>query len=238
MPFVQSRDHDREGATVYDVLGSLLPLALAVSLSPFPIIVTVLMLLAPRAKLNSLAFLLGWITAVVVVVTALTLVSKALEEPSPDDPNPTAGIIRIVLGVGLLFLAFRKWNTRPAPEADIPLPSWMSSIDNTTPGRSLVTGLLLAGANPKNLLVTAGAAVTIGTGGLTTSQLIGAIAFYTAIASITVLLPVVGYAIFHERMTAPLESIRDWLVPNNSVLMGVLLLVFGFVVIGNGISSF
>ena len=49
---------------MYEVLGNLLPLALAVSLSPIPIIATVLMLLAPRAKLNSVIFLIGWIVAI------------------------------------------------------------------------------------------------------------------------------------------------------------------------------
>lgn len=223
---------------MYEVLGSLLPLALAVSLSPFPIIATVLMLLAPRARINSVIFLLGWILAVTVVVTVLTVVSTYIEQSNPDAPNPAAGVVRIVLGAGLLFLALRKWQKRPARGAEVELPAWMSSIDQTTPGRSFSIGLLLAGANPKNLLLTAAAAVSIGTGDLTQGQAIGAIAFYVAVASITVVLPVLGYAFFHQRMTAPLETIRDWLVQNESVLMGVLLLVFGFVVIGNGISSF
>jgi hypothetical protein len=39
-------------------------------------------------------------------------------------------------------------------------------------------------------------------------------------------------------MTGPLESLRGWLVHNNSTVMAVLLLVIGFVLIGKGIASF
>lgn len=223
---------------MYEVLGNLLPLALAVSLSPIPIIATVLMLLAPRAKLNSVIFLIGWIVAIIVVTSVFTLVATTFEMSDSDDPNPTAGVIRILLGVGLLALSYRKWTSKPTPGDDIPLPTWMSSIERSTPGRSLATGLLLAGVNPKNLLLIAGAAVSIGTGGLSTQETIATIAIFTFLASFTVLLPVVAYAFFHERMDAPLISVRDWLVRNDSLLMGLLLLIFGFVLIGNGISSF
>ena len=46
------------------VIGEILPLAIAVAISPIPIIAAVLMLLSPRARVTSVAFLLGWILGV------------------------------------------------------------------------------------------------------------------------------------------------------------------------------
>ncbi|WP_279325127.1 hypothetical protein [Arthrobacter glacialis] len=39
-------------------------------------------------------------------------------------------------------------------------------------------------------------------------------------------------------MAVPLASLRGWLRTNHSVMTGLLLLVFGFILIGNGIGSF
>ena len=39
-------------------------------------------------------------------------------------------------------------------------------------------------------------------------------------------------------MAAPLDSLRAWLVHNNSTVMAVLLLVIGVVLVGKGIGSY
>jgi hypothetical protein len=50
-----------------DVIGDLLPSALAVALSPVPIIAVVLALGAPNARTAGPSFALGWITGLVAV---------------------------------------------------------------------------------------------------------------------------------------------------------------------------
>jgi len=42
-------------------IGSVLPLALGVALSPIPIVAVVLMLTPPRGKINGPAFVVGWL---------------------------------------------------------------------------------------------------------------------------------------------------------------------------------
>lgn len=223
---------------MYEVIGSLIPLGLAVSLSPFPIIATILMLLSDRAKSNGVAFLLGWILAVTVVTAVVTLLAKAIELSDPESSRPIAGVLRILLGVVMLGLAWRKWRTRPAVGEIPAAPEWMSSIASAAPSRSFVTGLALAGANPKNLIITAGAAVAIGTGGLSTGEIIWAIITFVLIASVSIIVPVLAFAFAAHRLDAPLRAIETWLLENNWILMGVLLLIVGFVLIGNGIDSF
>lgn len=102
----------------------------------------------------------------------------------------------------------------------------------------MATGLLLGGANPKNLAISAGAAITIGTSYLNPAEVVWAIAIFTVIASSTVIVPVVAFAFAAHRLDTPLRSLEEWLLRNNTVMMGTLMLIFGFVLIGNGIGSF
>jgi len=50
--------------------------------------------------------------------------------------------------------------------------------------------------------------------------------------------PVIAYLAAADRMAEPLETLRGWLVRENTVVMAVLLLVIGVVLIGKGIGSF
>ena len=48
-------------------IGGTLPLAVGITLSPFPIIAVVLMLTTPRARRNGPAFVTGWLIGLAVV---------------------------------------------------------------------------------------------------------------------------------------------------------------------------
>jgi hypothetical protein len=219
------------------VIGAILPLAIGIAVSPIPIIAAILMLLSPKAKGTSVGFLLGWVLGIAVSVTLFTLLSAVL--PSRDgSESPIHAIIQIVLGAALVFLALRRWRSRPKPGEEAPLPKWMSAIDSMTAGRALGLGFVLAAVNPKNLLLGASAGVTIGAAGLDTGSTAIVIVVFTLIAAASVLIPVIAFLIASKRMAGPLESLRTWLVHNNAAIMAVLLLVIGFVVIGKGIAGF
>lgn len=48
----------------------------------------------------------------------------------------------------------------------------------------------------------------------------------------------VGYLAARDRMAAPLDRSRAWLIQNNAAVMAVLLLVIGTVLLGKGIAGF
>ena len=221
------------------VVGEILPLALGVAISPIPVIAAILMLLSPRAKGTGVAFMLGWIVGIVVAVTAFTLLSSALPTNDSDAANPTAGWIKIGLGALLLLLAANQWHGRPAAGADPALPGWMKAIDEMTPVKGGGFGFLLSAVNPKNLIMAAGAGVTIGgaSAGLDAGSEALAIAVFTVIASASVAVPVIAYLVASDRMAGPLESMHRWLVKENSAVMAVLLLVIGVAMIGKGLGD-
>lgn len=219
-------------------IGDILPLALGVAISPVPIIAAILMLLSPRARVTSVGFLLGWVLGIVVAVTVFSLLSALIPTEDGDAPKPVAGTIQLILGALLLFLAVRNWRARPRPGDEPVLPKWMAAIDRIGFFGALGLGLLLSAVNPKNLLLGAGAGVSIGSAALTAGETTVVIAVYTLIAASTVLVPVVAYLFAATRLRGPLDELRLWLTRENSLIMAVLLLVIGVVLIGKGIAAF
>jgi len=78
------------------------------------------MVLSPKAKSMSVAFLVGWIVGLVVAIVVFTLLSSVLGQGDPGAPSRTAGVIKIVLGGLLLLVAARQRRGGP------PSPDWTS----------------------------------------------------------------------------------------------------------------
>ncbi|GAA1933244.1 GAP family protein [Microbacterium aoyamense] len=220
------------------VVGDILPVALGVAISPVPIIAAILMLLSPKARVTSVGFLLGWVLGIVLASTIFTLLASVLPDSGEDESAPVKGVIQLALGALLLLLAVRNWRNRPKPGEEPEMPKWMGAIDSMSFFGAAGLGILLSGVNPKNLLLSASAGVTIGSAALGTGATIGAIAIFTVIAASTVLVPVLAYLLAADRLRGPLDALREWLAKQNALIMAVLLLVLGVVVIGKGIGSF
>jgi len=222
---------------VGSVIGEILPLAVGIAISPIPIIAVILMLLSPRAKGTSVGFMIGWLLGIVIAIIVFTLLSSVIPQHS-EGGSSVAGVIKIVFGVLLLFLALRQWRARPAEGEHASLPKWMSAIDSMTAGKAFGLAFLLAAVNPKNLLLAASAGLIIGGASLGVGQgLALVIIIFVLLAACTVVIPVIGYLIAAARLAGPLDRLRGWLVENNATIMSVLLLVIGAAVIGKGLSS-
>lgn len=213
------------------VIGEILPFAVGVAVSPVPIAAVIVMLFTPRAKTNGPAFLTGWVIGLLIV--GFVVLSVPGMEASSGGPSTTSGVIRGVLGVLLLVVAVRAWRKRPASGETAEAPTWIDAIDGFGMGKSFGMGFLLSAVNPKNLLLVVAAVTTISAAGLSGGDETTALLLFTLIASITVSVPVIGYLIAGERADDVLAAAKDWLIQNNSVVMAVLMLVFGVSLLGD-----
>lgn len=220
------------------VIGDVLPLAVAVLISPIPIIATILMLLAPQARAASVGFLVGWLAGIVVALVAFVALAAVIPEQDDDASQPVAGVVKLLLGVLMLLIAVRQWRGRPREGEEPALPGWMAAIDKMTLTRAVALGFALSALNPKNLLMTASAGVLVGTADLPTTEVVVVVVVFTLVAGASVAVPVVGYLLARDAMSGPLQSLRGWLVHNNATVMAVLLVVIGVTMIGKGIGSF
>lgn len=216
-----------------EAIGAVLGLAVGIAVSPVPIAAVILMLFSSRARSNSVAFMVGWIVGIAAVTTLVVLVPGLQADDS--EPSDTTGWIKLVLGALLLVFALRQWRSRPAPGEHPEPPGWMASVDSLRPAAAFGLGLLLSAVNPKNLLLAAAGGATIGSLALSGGETAAAVAVFTAIAAVTVVVPVVAYLAAGERLDAPLAGAKDWLIHNNSAVMAALFLVFGVSLVGDAV---
>lgn len=215
-----------------EMSADVVPLAIAIAASPFTIIPAILLLFTARARATSLAFLATWLVALAAGATAFVLLASAIEafEKTPTWLSWT----RIVLGAVLIVLGIRQWLARGTPK---PTPAWMHRIESATPRKAVRLAVLLAYANPKVLLLTAAAGLSIGAAELDAAGTAAAIAVFTAVAALSVAVPVLLYAALGERMLGPLTRIRDWLERNNAVVMSIVITAIGVMVLIEGVSG-
>jgi threonine/homoserine/homoserine lactone efflux protein len=220
---------------VLDGIGSLLPLAAGIALSPFPVIAVVLVVSSPGGRTKGLAFLAGWL----VGLGLLTALCVAVLEGTDDSTGSRAVVdwLRLLLGAALVYGAWVKWRSRPAPGVEPALPGWMASIDGMSVAGAGRLGGLLGGVNPKNLAFAVAAGSTIAelveAGG---SQVLAA-AVFVALSSLTVLGLVAARLLAGERADATLDGVRVFMVRNANVITMVVFVILGAMVAGEGLAG-
>jgi hypothetical protein len=213
------------------VIGSILPLAIAVTISPIPIIAEILLLFTKKPVANAASYLAGFIIGVAGVLAILAAIAATI--------NLSAGssILQLVLGALLLVAALRQFRGRPKPGEGASMPKWMNGIAGFAPGKSLIVGVGIGALNPKNIIVGVAAAVAIASASLPAGQEAGVIAVYVLVAVLGVAAPLVVTLAMGEKAQPILDSWKAWLGQNNAVVMTVLFLIFAVVLIGKGIAG-
>lgn len=216
-----------------DAIGQVLPLAVVVALSPAPIIAVIVVLLGADARRRGAALLAGRVVGVVLVVAVFTLFAEAIVLIGV--PVLVEAVLQLVLGLLLVVVGVRKLARRSPAEAEP--PRWMASLEGMSAARAFGFALVLSIVNPKELAM--GAATGLVIGGLIPDPgpalAVGLV--YTVVAVLGVAVPLGAVVLMGERAAPLLTGIRGWLERNNAVLMAILLLVFGAILLGNGLSS-
>jgi len=216
-------------------ISEVLTFAIGVAISPVPIIAVILMLFSERAHVNGPVFLLGWVLALGVVCTLVYLLANHSNPATGSTASDTISWGKIVLGVLFLLLALRNWRNRPRRGTEPEMPKWMGGVDALTPLKALGLGVLLAGVNPKNLILTIGAATGLAQLHLSTTDVVVSLIVFVIVASVTIAGPVLYYLLGGESAKTTLDEMKDWLRLHNGAVMAVLFLVFGVHLIAKGL---
>jgi threonine/homoserine/homoserine lactone efflux protein len=219
-----------------DAIGQLLPSAVAVALSPIPIVAIVLVLDGERARRSGPAFALGWIAGLTIVSVIVVLVAGAVSDPGSDTATGVNWLMAAI-GVAFLAMAAQQWRKRPKSGEAPPMPSWMASISSVTPLRALGLGAALSGANPKNLALTLAASAAIANAELGGGDTAIAIAVFVAVGSITVAGAAGFYLVTPDKAKGPLTAVRTFMSDNNAAIMVVILLILGVKLLGDSLAG-
>jgi threonine/homoserine/homoserine lactone efflux protein len=216
--------------------GEMLPAAMGIALSPFPIIAVVLVLGTVEAVRTGVSFAAGWLLGIGALTGVILLVVASADVPGSNESTMLAWA-RVVAGAAMIAMAGKKWHTRPRT-GDVPvLPHWMERIDGISPASAFRLGAVLGGANPKNLALALSGAASITELGLHGGTKAAAGVIFVALASCTVLGAVAVRAVAGERAVAPLDSVKHFMIDNNNVIMMTVFLLLGANVLGNGLEA-
>ena len=114
-------------------IGQVIPLGIGVALSPLPVIAVILMLNTPRGRVTGPSFLAGWVLALVGLGAVVLLAADEANAGEAGGPSGWVTIVKGVLGVLLILVAWQQWRARPR-EGEVPeLPGWMQKVETFTP---------------------------------------------------------------------------------------------------------
>jgi threonine/homoserine/homoserine lactone efflux protein len=211
--------------------------AVGVAISPTPIIAGILMLFSARARINGPMFLAGWVIAIGFLSALAYFVADAGDAGTDETASDTIAWGRFAVGVFFLLMAAKQWRSRPAPGVQSEMPKWMAGIDSFSPGKAFTLGLLVAGVNPKNLLLSLGAGAALAQVSPTSSEALVAWVIFILVGSVTIAGPVIYYLVGGEKARAALDGMEQWLAVNNAAVMTVLFLFFGVKLIADALPA-
>ena len=218
-------------------VGESITFAVGVAISPLPIVAVLLMLLSQRSGANSVSLAIGWIVGVAVVLAATVAVALAVGVTAHGQVDHGTSTVRLVLGAALVLMGLRRLRAERQHPNPSP-PRWLTTVEQAGPGRAAELGVALAAVNPKNLVLIIGGGLAIAEASASTGARIGAGAIFVALASVTVVLPVVVYAVAKSKAVPILAAWRDWLESHAQATVAVVLVVLGALLVGKGLGGF
>lgn len=214
------------------MMAELIPLALVVALSPLSIIPAVLVLQTARPRPTGLAFMVGWLVGLTVLTMIFVGISGLLGGLG-GKPPVWSSWLRIGIGAALLVFGVFRWITRHSKPHQMP---GTKHVTEAGPGKALVVGGVLTVVNPKVLFMCAAAGLSIGSAGLRVgSGLVAAVLLFVALASCSVALPILAYAVSGDRLDPTLAKVKVWMEKHNAALVAAILIIIGLMVLYKGI---
>jgi hypothetical protein len=220
---------------MWQALGALLPIAVAVAISSVPLTVTILILLSPNRGRAALPFLVGWVIGVAAVIILTAAGAAALSQPLRLSRDTGTAVLQIVIGAILMVLAAIYLLRRPHA-GGTGLPRWLSAVDSFGPLAAFAIGVLLA-FRPKGLLLGIAGGLVLSAASLRGDEAVFLIIIYTLIATSTVVAPIIASFVAPRRMEPRLVSVRDWLTANGRILTSIMMFMIGVVILGAGLAN-
>ena len=208
----------------------LVLIGLVITLEPIPLTAFMLVLMSRGGVRKGAAFIVGWLASLAAVV-ALTVLFTGNEPPRPNTAPSLAGIaVKILIGVVLVFIAFRRRARMGKPKKQKKPPRWQAGIDNMSPW--LIVGL--APLTQPWGLVAAGVA-TIMEATLSSAQSYIALVLFCVVSTLVYLVMEVYAGFRPEHAQAVMTSVRRWIESHTDQVIIILSLGLGLWLVGKSI---
>jgi hypothetical protein len=220
------------------MLISLLVMALAVSVEPFRIGMTVLMLNRPRPVLQLLAFLCGGFTMGISVGLVVLFVFRRRLLGSAYFTLPKVQILIGVLAlVVAAVVAARAVTGASTARFDPAAGNLATRVQRLLNGRSLwVAGIAGLGIALPSVDYMAALAVILASGAAAMTQ-VGALLMFNVVAFALVEIPLLAYLLAPQATRASMAALHDWIWSRRRVEVATVLAVVGCVLLAIGVAG-
>ena len=211
---------------------TLLLLALALAVQPWSVLAAVLLVTCEGGVAKTIAYVAGWVLALVVVAVATIALYPATPAVAAGSPwtswvEVSAGV---VLGGWLLVRSRRPAQARSGGQPPGSQPGWMGRLDSM----SLVPAFVL-GAFLPNYAVVVAAVSNVVQAGLSQAWAAIVLILFVVVASAGVSAPLLVLVLRRDDAPAIYQRWRSWLIANGHGLMTVVLAMVAAVLIAKGI---
>src|SRR4051812_21788789 len=115
-------------------------MALFLAIQPWSVLAAILLVTARGGLKKEIAFVSGWIAALLAVAVTTVLIYPDIPQGSTSSTSQAA----VELGVGILFGGWLLWRWRnPKDAATEKQPSWMARLDTMSPLLAVALGAFL-----------------------------------------------------------------------------------------------
>ena len=202
-------------------------IGLGITLEPFPLTAFILILSAEKGTRKGLAFILGWLACLVVVIAAVVLADRRQAARARTAPSTAALAVKLALGIVLIGFGVRQWRRMGRPRKP---PTWMARLDRL----SLWAAAGLAAFLQPWTLVAAGAA-TVTQAKLSSAADYLALMLFILLATASFLYLELYAAFAPAAAGARLDRLRSWLDTHRDQVIIVISLLLGFWLAGKSI---
>lgn len=210
----------------------------AVAISPMPL-VALLFLLITRSRSSAAVWTLGWVIAVFVGTGLSAAFGHSGAGEATTGSSDSGGINWVAWIIAILFLvlAVRTLTHLPKPDDDVPVPKWITGLTRASIWVVLGLAILLLLANAKNLPMYIAMGTNISAANLSGAQEWITILIVTLLSSATPIAVTAVAYVLGDKAKEGLNALRDWLVHNNALVMGLLFLLLGVAQLSKAIAS-
>jgi hypothetical protein len=206
----------------------VLGLAIAVC-SPVSVVTVIVLLTMPSGRRRGIAFVLGWILAIVVIAVAVVAAHGEDFSSHQTTPSKAASWAEIAVGLVAVVASLRSLRRRPQRASKSEAPKWVARLDRTNWAIAAVVGAFML-----TYSLTIAAAAEILKAHVSVEDDVLAFVVFAVASIVSIVAPLAVALMAPDRADQRLAAWRAWLLGNSRTIGLIALLVIGALLVGKG----